>query len=367
VKINFVNLKKQYESIKDELDMAMRDTINNTSFILGNEVEEFEKEFAKFCNAKCCVAVASGTDALKLAIKALGIKEGEIITVAHTFIATALAITDNNLKPVFVDIDSKTYNIDVDQIERKITKNTKAIIVVHLYGQPANMERIAEIAKKYNLELIEDCCQAHGAEYKRKRLPYGDIGCFSFYPGKNLGAYGDGGAIVTNNEVLAKKLKAMRNYGSQVKYYHDFIGFNSRLDSLQAQVLKVKLKCLDNWNNKRIEHAKLYDRLLNGIVEIPKIDKNVKSVYHLYVIRCKSRDELQKYLADNGISTVIHYPIPIHLQKAYADLNYKNGDLPVTEEVTKNILSLPMYAELTDEEIKYTCEKIKEFHNKHGN
>lgn len=347
--------------------MAMRDTINNTSFILGNEVEEFEKEFAKFCNAKCCVAVASGTDALKLAIKALGIKEGEIITVAHTFIATALAITDNNLKPVFVDIDSKTYNIDVDQIERKITKNTKAIIVVHLYGQPANMERIAEIAKKYNLELIEDCCQAHGAEYKRKRLPYGDIGCFSFYPGKNLGAYGDGGAIVTNNEVLAKKLKAMRNYGSQVKYYHDFIGFNSRLDSLQAQVLKVKLKCLDNWNNKRIEHAKLYDRLLNGIVEIPKIDKNVKSVYHLYVIRCKSRDELQKYLADNGISTVIHYPIPIHLQKAYADLNYKNGDLPVTEEVTKNILSLPMYAELTDEEIKYTCEKIKEFHNKHGN
>ena len=367
MKINFVNLKKQYESIKDELDMAMRDTINNTSFILGNEVEEFEKEFAKFCNAKCCVAVASGTDALKLAIKALGIKEGEIITVAHTFIATALAITDNNLKPVFVDIDSKTYNIDVDQIERKITKNTKAIIVVHLYGQPANMERIAEIAKKYNLELIEDCCQAHGAEYKRKRLPYGDIGCFSFYPGKNLGAYGDGGAIVTNNEVLAKKLKAMRNYGSQVKYYHDFIGFNSRLDSLQAQVLKVKLKCLDNWNNKRIEHAKLYDRLLNGIVEIPKIDKNVKSVYHLYVIRCKSRDELQKYLADNGISTVIHYPIPIHLQKAYADLNYKNGDLPVTEEVTKNILSLPMYAELTDEEIKYTCEKIKEFHNKHGN
>jgi len=363
MKINFVDLKKQYQNIKPEIDEAIQQSIDNTSFILGKEVDEFEDNFSKFCGAKYAIGVASGTDALKLALKALDIKTGEVITTSNTFIATALAITDNNLKPVFVDIDPETYNIDPKKIEEKINKNTKAIIVVHLYGQPADMDDIVEIAKKHNLKIIEDCCQAHGAEYKGKRLPYTDIGCFSFYPGKNLGAFGDGGAIVTNDPELSKKLKAMRNYGSEVKYYHNFIGFNSRLDSIQANILNVKLKYLEEWNNQRIKHAGLYNQLLKDIVKTPKINKNAKSVYHLYVIKCEKREELQKFLNENGISTGIHYPIPIHLQKAYSDLGYKKGDLPVTEACSKEILSLPMYAELTDEEIRYICEKIKEFYN----
>ncbi|MBU0962493.1 MAG: DegT/DnrJ/EryC1/StrS family aminotransferase [Nanoarchaeota archaeon] len=364
MKVNFVDLKKQYENIKKEITEAINYTINNTSFILGKEVEEFEKNFAKFCGKEYAIGVASGTDALKLVIKSLDIKDGEVITTSNTFIATALAITDNNLKPVFVDINPDTYNIDVNKIEDKISKNTKAIIVVHLYGQPADMDKIIEIADKHNLKIIEDCCQAHGAEYRGKRVPITDIGCFSFYPCKNLGAYGDGGMIVTNDKELNKKLKAMRNYGSEIKYYHDFIGFNSRLDSIQAGILNVKLKYLEKWNNQRIKNAKLYDYLLKDIVETPKIDKNVKSVYHLYVIKCKKRDELQKFLTENEISIGIHYPIPIHIQKAYSYLSYKEGDLPETEKVAKEILSLPMYPELTEDEIRYICDKIKEFYKK---
>lgn len=364
MKISFVDLKRQYDSIKCEINVKIDEVLNSTQFILGENVKTFEEEFAKYCNAKYAIGVASGTDALTLSLGSLGICEGdEVITVPNTFIATVDAISRNNARPVFVDIDPETYNIDVNKIEEKITERTKAIMPVHLYGQPADMDPILKIAEDHDIKVIEDACQAHGAEYKSKKVgSLGHIGCFSFYPGKNLGAYGDGGIIVTNDFDVAEKIKMLRNYGQKVKYYHDFIGYNSRLDEMQAAILRVKLRYLDKWNDSRRIHAKEYNDFLDGIPDIvlPNVLENVKHVYHLYVIQCVNRVQKQEILFSKGISTGIHYPVPIHLQCAYSKLGYHRGDFPVTEEYAEKILSLPMYSELTIEEISHICEQITE-------
>ena len=362
-KVNFMDLKAQLPEIYNSIDDRITSVIANTSFILGKEVELFEEEFARFHQAKYGVGVGSGTEALHLALLACGVKEGdEVITAANTFIATALAISYTGARPVLADIDPQTYNIDVSKIEEAVTERTKAIIPVHLYGQPADMDAILEIAAKHNLKVIEDACQAHGAEYKGRRVgSIGDAGCFSFYPGKNLGAYGDGGMVVTNDEQTADSLKLLRNYGQRVKYYHSLKGFNSRLDTIQAAVLRVKLTHLKRWNDLRREHAGLYSQLLRDADCITPLEViNSHHVYHLYVIRVENRPELQKYLASKGVDTIIHYPVPIHLQEAYRDLGYSRGDFPVTEEYADQILSLPMFAELTPAQIEWVARAAKE-------
>ncbi|OGZ17793.1 MAG: erythromycin biosynthesis sensory transduction protein eryC1 [Candidatus Nealsonbacteria bacterium RBG_13_37_56] len=363
-KINFVDLKRQYSGIKQEIDLAIKEVLENTDFILGEPVAKFEKNFADYCKVKYCVGASSGLDALKLSLKALGIEpEDEVITVANTFIATALAISDCGAKPVLVDCNQLDYNIDIDKIESAITEKTKAIIPVHLYGQPADMDPIIELAKKHNLYVIEDACQAHGAEYKGRRVGgIGRIGCFSFYPGKNLGAYGDGGAITTDDPELAEKIRILRNCGQQEKYNSILKGNNCRLDSIQAAVLNVKLKYLDKWNEQRRQNAKLYNELLNkeSNIMIPNEREGVKHVYHLYVIRTELREKLIKELNFRGISTGIHYPIPIHLQAAYKDLGYIRGSFPNAEAFSEKIVSLPMFPELKKEEIEFIAKNIKE-------
>lgn len=362
MQIPFVDLKAQYNLIKDEIDEVIHRVIDKTSFIMGEEVRRFEEEFALFCKAKYAVGVANGTEALMLALKACGLTIGdEVITVPNTFIATTEAITMIGAKIVFVDVDPDTYNIDVSKIEEKVTTKTKAIIPVHLYGQPADMDPINQIARKYNLKIVEDAAQAHGAEYKGRRIgTLGDIACFSFYPGKNLGAYGDAGAVVTNNEELAQKIAMLRNHGRTKKYLHQIEGFNSRLDALQAAILRVKLRHLEDWNEERREKAKLYNQLLEPFPKIitPKMLDSTVPVYHLYVVRIKNRDGLQNILKTKGISTGIHYPLPLHLQPAYSYLGCKEGEIPMTERVSKEILSLPMYAELKEEDITYICEAM---------
>ena len=361
--IPFVDLKRQYRSIAGEIKVKIDEVLNSTQFILGDNEKAFEEEFAQYCNTKYAIGVASGTDALTLSLGALGIGEGdEVITVPNTFIATVDAISRNRAKPIFVDIDPGTYNIDVDKIEEKITDKTKAIIPVHLYGQPAEMDKIVKIARKYDLKIIEDGCQAHGAKYNGTKVGgLGDAGCFSFYPGKNLGAYGDGGIVVTDNFEIAEKIRILRNYGQKVKYYHDLVGYNSRLDEIQAAVLRVKLKYIDEWNDQRRLHSEEYTQSLDGISDIvlPSNEVNVKHVYHLYVIQCENRDRILEKLSSKGISTGIHYPVPIHLQKAYTKLGYRIGDFPITEEYAKKILSLPMFPELTFDEVCYVSEQIK--------
>jgi len=328
---------------------------------LGEELERFEDEFSKYMGTKCAIGVNSGSDALFLALQALGIGKGdEVITVSHTFISTVDAIARNGAKPVFVDIDPKIYCIDVTKIEEKITKKTKALLPVHLYGHPAEMDAIIKIAKKHNLPVIEDACQAHGAEYRGKKVGnIGDIGCFSFYPVKNLGAYGDGGMVVTNNSELARKLRMLRNYGQPKKYYHDFIGVNSRLDEMQAAILRVKLKNLDNWNSSRRRFAHIYDMLLKDADVVIPVEKGyAKHVYHLYVIRHKNRDRLQQHLSKNGVQTQIHYPIAVHRQKAYLNLGLR-AKLPITEKISGEILSLPMHPFLKEDEIRTIAQCIR--------
>jgi len=363
MRINFVDLRKQYETIKPEVDAAISEAVQRTDFILGKDVEGFEKEFAEFCNVKHCVGVDSGTSALHLVLRALGIGQGnEVITVANTFIATTLAINFAGAKPVLVDCEEKSYNIDVSKIEKAVTKKTKAIMPVHLYGQPCEMKEIKEIAEKHNLQIIEDACQAHGAEYYGKRMPFTDIGCFSFYPGKNLGAYGDAGAVVTSNDGIAEKIKGLRNYGSKVKYYHDYLGFNNRLDNVQAAVLRAKLKHLEEWNAARRKNAKLYNELLgDSNVITPTELPDRKHIYHLYVIRAEKRQQIMDALKNADIASGIHYPVPIHLQKAYEGHGWKKGSFPVCEKVSDEILSLPMFPELKEQEIQEVCEIIKKF------
>ena len=363
--IPFVDLKAQYDLIKDEIDEAIQNVLNNTSFIMGEELKKFEEEFAQFCDVEYAIGVANGSDALILALKACGICEGdEVITVPHTFIATTEAISNVRGKVVFVDINPKNYTIDVTKIEEKITGRTKAIIPVHLYGQPADMEPIMELAKKYNLKIIEDAAQAHGAEYKREKVgSIGDVGCFSFYPGKNLGAYGDAGMVVTNNKEIAGGIKLLRNHGRITKKYEHYIeGYSSRLDNLQAAILRVKLRHLNKWNESRRKNAKKYNELLKNIdgIVTPYEADYAKHVFHLYVIKAeKGRDILREELKVNSIATGIHYPIPLHLQPAYNYLGYKEGDFTITEKASQEILSLPMFAELTDEQIEQIVELIK--------
>jgi dTDP-4-amino-4,6-dideoxygalactose transaminase len=365
--VPFVDLRREYSLIKDEINTKINEVLQSGHFILGENVKAFEKEFSNYCNAKYGVGVASGTDALLLSLKALDIKEGdEVITVANTFTATVDAISRSGATPVLVDINPETYNITVEKIKSKITDKTKVIIPVHLYGQPADMDPILEISEKYDLKVVEDACQAHGAEYKGRMVgSLGDAACFSFYPSKNLGAYGDGGMVVTNNEEIVEKIKMLREYGQSKKYHHDLIGYNSRLDEIQAAVLRVKLKYLDKNNEERRKHAKLYNELLvNTSLFTPIELPYVKHVYHLYVIRCKERDKLQQFLSSRGVSTGIHYPIPVHLQKAYSYLGYRLGAFPIVEKYANEILSLPMFPQLMGEEIEYVCDCIKDFYNK---
>jgi len=363
MRIPLLDLKAQYQSIKPEIQRAINKVLDSTQFILGENVKKFEEEFARFCGTKYAIGVGNGTDALYLALRACGISGGdEVIVPVNTFIATAEAITLNGAKPVFTDINPSTCNIDVNKIEKVISKKTKAIIPVHLFGQPAEMAAILKVAKKYNLQVIEDCAQAHGAEYKGKKVgSIGNVGCFSFFPGKNLGAYGDAGMVVTNNKKLAEKVLMLRNHGRLEKYKHEMEGINSRLDELQATILRVKLKYLAKWNRQRQKKAKIYDRLFKKVkgVITPGITKNAQSVYYFYIIRIKDRKNIQKRLKEKGISTGIHYPIPLHLQPAYKYLGYKKSDFPEAEKSAKEILSLPIYPELTFNQVKYIVNVIK--------
>lgn len=357
--IPFVDLKREYHYIKKEIDSAIQGILERGMFILGEEVKLFEKEFSSYCETKYGIGVGSGTDALYLALLACGVGPGdEVILPAHTFISTALAITYTGATPVFTDIDSDTYTLNSVEVETRISKKTKAIIPVHLYGHPTDMDLIKEIAEENDLMVIEDACQAHGALYKGKKVgSIGDIGCFSFYPTKNLGAYGDAGMIVTNNEEIARKVKMLRNYGEKKKYKYEIIGYNSRLDEIQAAVLRVKLKYLDEWNERRSEIAAHYGEMLEGSDIIVPVEKEyAKHVFHLYVIRCNDRDTLQKHLSEKDIQTLIHYPLPIHKQKSY--LNSSGPHFPIIEKISKEILSLPMHPWLEQENVKEICSLI---------
>ena len=399
MQIPFLDLKTPHLELEEELVRVFRECLRNASFVGGHQVQAFEEEFAQFCETKYCVAVNSGTDALRFALIAAGIGPNDgVITVPNTFIATTEAISQTGATPVFVDIDEKTYNMDPNKLEdclksryalcsMRSANRPKAIIPVHLYGQPADMDSILEIANRYGLIVIEDACQAHGALYYSRKderwKKAGSMGLaagFSFYPGKNLGACGEGGAVTTDNQDIAQKIRMLRDHGQAQKYYHEFEGYNGRLDSIQCGILRIKLKHLSNWNEKRRQNASLYSQLLNtaalqhsktaalkdqhltlNTVITPYEPEWTKAVYHLYIIRTQKRDELQKYLQEKGISTGLHYPIPLHLQKAYGGLGYVEGDFPITEKVAREIISLPMFPDLTKEQIEYISEKIKDF------
>jgi len=367
--IPFVDLKLQYVTIKTEIDKAISEIIDNTAFIGGSALNRFEENYKNYCNIKHCIGVGNGTDAIRIALYALGIGGvgDEVILPVNTFIATSEAVTQTGARVVFVDNEPETYNIDVSKIEAAITERTKAIIVVHLYGQIAEMDALMEIARKYNLRVIEDAAQAHSATYKNRSVgSFGDITTFSFYPGKNLGAYGDAGAIITNDEELAKIMRSYANHGRKEKYTHNIEGINSRLDAIQAAVLDVKLKYLDDWTEKRCKNAQIYNKLLADIPQVitPIQHKYNKAVYHLYVVRVENREKLMAYLKEQGIATGIHYPIPLHLQPAYEYMKLSRGTFPIAENYMDKLLSLPMFAELTEDQIQFIAEKIKEFYNK---
>jgi dTDP-4-amino-4,6-dideoxygalactose transaminase len=359
-----VDLKVQYEAIKEEVNDAVLGVMQSTHFILGPHGKALEEAVAAYHGVKHAVAVASGTDALHLALRAAGISRGhEVITTPFTFIATAEAVSYAGAVPVFVDIDPVTFNIDVKKIEAAITQKTKAIIPVHLYGQPADMAPLMETAKKHGLRVIEDCAQSFGAEYRgRKTGSIGDIGCFSFFPSKNLGCYGDGGMVITDDSKLAEHMLSLRNHGSRIRYYHDEIGYNSRLDEMQAAVLRIKLKHIDEYNAKRRNNALLYNRHLAGPgIGTPSELKDTRHVFHQYTIRIRSRDEVKKKLdAGNATSTMIYYPVPLHLQAAYRDLGMKPGSLPASEQTASEVLSLPMYPELTEAQIRIVADAVKQ-------
>jgi len=373
--VPFLDLTRQYKEIKEEILSATQRVYEKGHFILGEEVSAFEKEFSHYCGVRYGVGVGSGTDALYLALKAAGIGEGDgVITVANSFVATALAISFTGATPLFVDIDPKTYTMDPDRLELYLTRQKakgsgpkiKALLPVHLYGHPADMDAIMEIANHYDLIVIEDACQAHGATYGRKKVgSFGAMGCFSFYPTKNLGGYGDGGMVVTSHKRYDQNLRLLRCYGERKKYQHVLKGHNSRLDEIQAAVLRVKLKYLDQWNEERREKAKFYTQMLSPLgVVCPTEKKGVRHVFHLYAIKTKKRDSLQAFLKKKGIETLIHYPIPIPLQKAYQEMGYRRKrDLPITERYAQEVLSLPFYSELTTEEMREVQEQIKKFYS----
>lgn len=366
--VKFLDLELANKVIKKELISAVRQVIGRNDFILGEDVRLFEKEFARLCSTRYAVGVSSGTDALFLSLKSLGINpQDEVILPAFTYIATALAVSYTGAKPVFVDIDEKTFNIDADAMRKAITKNTKAIIPVHLFGQPADMRVIMEIAREFRLKVVEDACQAHGAKIKMDGKIFkpagciGDTGAFSFYPTKNLGGMGDGGIITTNEKEVYEKLLLLRDYGRSSRYEHVLIGFNSRLDTIQAAILRVKLQKLELWNNMRQSAALVYKEYLQGVDNIitPFIRPDVKHVFHAFSIRTGRRDILAEYLKKKNIGSMIYYPIPLHLQQAYLGLGYKQGDFPIAERISREIISLPIYPYLSKAKIKLVCDTIK--------
>jgi dTDP-4-amino-4,6-dideoxygalactose transaminase len=362
MKVPFLDLKAQYAMIKNEIHSALNEVIENTAFAGGPYVAQFEKAFAGFCGAKHAIGVGNGTDALWLSLLALSIGPGdEVITVPNTFIATAEAITYCGAKPVFVDIEEETFNMNPALLEDAITPRTKAVIPVHLFGQTADMDPIIAIARMHGLHVVEDACQAHGAIYKgRNAGTMGITGCFSFYPGKNLGAYGEAGAIITNDDALAEKIRMLRDHGQSKKYHHGVIGWNARMDGIQGAILNVKMKYLAVWNESRGAHAREYTRLLSSAegVRLPREANYARHIYHIYAIRTKQRNRLMARLAEKGISCGIHYPVPIHLQEAYDFLGLGSGSFPVAENCAEELLSLPMFPELTGEQIAYVTDTL---------
>lgn len=362
MKVPFNVLKNQFMKYQEEYESKALEVLRSGWYVLGKEVQNFEKEYANKLGTNHVIGVDNGLNAIVLALRGLDIKKGdEVIVQANTYIASVMGITMNGATPIFVEPD-EYYNIDPDKIEEKITKKTKAILVVHLYGQATNMSKILELCKKYDLKLVEDCAQAHSAKYKNKQVGTFGIGCFSFYPSKNLGCFGDGGAIATNEENLNQIFRVLRNYGSEKRYYNEVIGYNSRLDEMQAGLLRVKLSHLNELEEERAYIADRYlSEIKNNLIKLPKINKDCSHVWHLFVIRINNRDNFQKYLEENGIDTVSHYPIPPHLSEAYGYLGYKKGDFPITENYASTVLSLPLFNGMTDKEISYVIKKINEY------
>lgn len=361
--VPFFDLKAQYLGMREEMLAALDRVCQNTSFILGDEVQQFEKEFAAFCEVKHCVALNTGTSALHIAMLALGVgPDDEVITTANTFFATAAAISYTGAKPVFVDIDPATANISPARIEKAITKRTKAIIPVHLYGRPADIAEILQIARRHDVRVIEDACQAHGARYHGKRIGgWGDAAAFSFYPSKNLGAYGEGGALTTNDDRVAEIARTLRDHGQTSRYFHDHIGYNYRMDGFQGAVLRIKLKRLAEWTAKRQEMARYYRELLAGAhLDLPRDDAHSESVYHLFVAYVDRRDQVRAQLERSGVHTGIHYPRPVHLQKPYLGLGYKAGDLPETERACDRVLSMPLFPEMTLAQVECAAKQLAE-------
>ena len=363
VKVDFVKLQRQYDLYRNEYEESILKAMRSGWYILGNELSSFESEFASYMGSEYCIGVNSGLDALILAVRALGIGEGdEVIVPSNTYIASVLGITENGATPVFVEPD-EFYCIDVNKIEEVITERTKAILPVHLYGQACNMEAICKLADKYHLYVIEDCAQSHGAKYKDKYTGnWSTIGCFSFYPTKPMGALGDSGALLTNDPILADKLKKLRNYGSGIKYVNEMTGKNSRLDELQAAALKVSLKHLKEGNNYRRNIAKRYlSEITNPLITLPKVSKNADHVFHVFAIECDTRDHLQNYLKENGIQTLIHYPIPPHMQECYKYLEHHQGDFPICEKIAERELSLPIYVGMPEDEVTRVIEVVNSY------
>lgn len=363
MRVPFNVLKNYFFLHQEEFENKALDILREGNYVLGEEVSSFEEEFAKFVGCKNCVGLASGLDALWIAFRVLGIAQGdEVLVQGNTYIAGVMGITINGATPVFVEPD-KYNNIDASKIRERITDKTKAILVVHLYGQASNMDEILDIAREYKLKVVEDCAQSHGAMFDGKMTgSFGDIGCFSFYPTKNLGAFGDGGAIVTDDDELASRFKTFRNYGSNKKYHHNVVGANSRLDELQAGLLRIKLRYINEFNSEREKIVcKYLKEIKNPFIELPELRDKASSVWHLFVIKCKRRDDLVKYLNDFGIETAIHYPIPPHLSEAYQYLNYKPGDFPITEDYANSVLSLPCFYGITEEEQDFVIDKINRF------
>src|SRR6266850_6579474 len=362
--IPLVDLKSQYQSIKTEIDSAISEVVESCQFILGPKVEAFETDFAAYCQSRFAFGVSSGTSALHLALLAAGVGPGdEVITVSFTFVATVAGVLYTGATPVFVDIDPLTCNIDPAKIEAAITPRTKVIMPVHLYGSCADMDPISDIARKHNLILIEDAAQAHGAEYRGRRAgSMGDLACFSFYPGKNLGAYGEAGAVVTNNEEYVEIIKQLRDQGQSAKYVHERIGYNYRMEAIQGAVLDVKLKHLDDWNRARRKHVEVYRRELADVgVRLLEEPADGKSVHHIFPLFTEQRDELRAHLQAAGVSTGVHYPIPVHLQRGFRGLGYNAGDLPHTERACREVLSLPLYPELADETVMQIADSVRQF------
>ncbi|MBI3619795.1 DegT/DnrJ/EryC1/StrS family aminotransferase [Candidatus Roizmanbacteria bacterium] len=369
MKVPFVSIRKEYSFLKRKINAVIPHVINNESLLFGRSVGEFEKKFAKYIGSRYCLTLNSGTDALILGLRALQLSPGdEVLLPTHTFFATALAAVENGLKPVLVDTDINDFGMDLTDLKSKITNRTKAIIIVHLYGQAEKMEEIQQIISKdgRKIHLIEDACQAHGALYKGKRAgSFGTFSAFSFYPTKNLGGYGDGGAVTTSNTALAKRLGFLRQYGQIKKYYHSYVGINSRMDTIQAAILNIKLAYLNEWNHKRQQLAKEYNRILSPLtpdIKIPVIFPERRSVYHLYVVRALKQQKLISYLTSHGVTTLIHYPKPIHLQKALHFLGYKRGMLPNSEKLSKEIISLPLHHFITLHQIRYVARSIQKFY-----